>query len=223
MQLLGPRVLHQQLVPKRNGVHIIPSCRGFQVFHRGCIARINLNDRKESGLRLIHPLPYPLGLCERDTFYQELERLCNLKEGHHFFRDGLLVQLPGPRVTAPTARPQKKWCPHSSKLQSLSSFLWRVSPSDKPKGQRREWIPTHSLSALSFRLMRARHALSRTWKALQLERMWTPFRFETGCWCSYSALVYCINISFPNEMVSTFFQVADAFKFFIEGVSLGKA
>ena len=100
VQLLGPRVLHQQLVSKRNGVYILPSCRAFHVFHRGCIARINLNDREGSELKLIHSLLCALGLCERDTLYQELGRLCNLKEKVDTisFRDGLLVQLLGRRV-----------------------------------------------------------------------------------------------------------------------------
>ena len=100
MQLLGPRVLHQQLVPKRNGVHILPSCRAFQVLHRGCTAQINLKEREGSELKLIHSLLCPLGLCERDTLYQKLGRFCNLKEKVDTisFRDGLLVQLLGPRV-----------------------------------------------------------------------------------------------------------------------------
>ena len=37
------------------------------------------------------------------------------------FGDGLLVQLLEGRVTAPTDRPQKKWCSPSFKLQSLPS------------------------------------------------------------------------------------------------------
>ena len=43
-------------------------------------------DREESELRFIHSLLCPLGLSERDTLYQELGRLCNLKESeHHLF------------------------------------------------------------------------------------------------------------------------------------------
>ena len=130
VQLHGPRVVHQQLVPKRNGVHIRPSCRGFHILDRGCIAQINPNDREGSELKLIHSLLYPLGLCERDTLYQELGRLCNLKEGGHHFVSGRAVGA----VTRPPCN--------------------------------------------------------------------------------------CTNSSSPNEMVSTYFQVAEAFKFLIEDVSL---
>ena len=92
---------------------------------------MNLKDREESELRLIHSLLCPLGLCERDTLYQELGRLCNLKEGeHHFFW--------GRAVGAVTRAPGK-----------------------------------------------------------------------------------CTNSPSPTEMVSTFFQAAEPFKFLIEGVSLG--
>ena len=158
MQLLGPRVLHQQLVPKRNGVHILLSCRAFQV-QRGCIAQINLKDREGSELKLIHSLLCHLGSCERDTLYQEHGRLCNLKEGGHHFSSG--------RAVGALTRPSFN-CTNSSPPNEMVSTFFRV---------------------LSFRLMRARHPLSRTWKALQLERRWTSFFFGTGCWCTYSALV----------------------------------
>ena len=110
--------LHQQLVPKRDGVDILPSCRAFQVFHRGCIAQINLNDREESELRLIHSLLCPLDLCERDTLYQELGRLCNLKEGGHHFFSGRA----GGAVTWPSCN-----CTNSSSPNDMVSTLFQVA------------------------------------------------------------------------------------------------
>ena len=95
----------------------------FHVFHRGCIAQVSLNDREESELKLIPFLLCPLGSCQRDTLYQKQGRLCDLKEGgQHSFSGRAAGAATWPSCTAPTARSQMKWCPHSSKLQSLLSF-----------------------------------------------------------------------------------------------------
>ena len=112
--------LHQQLVPKRNDVDILPSCRAFQLFHRGCIAQINLKDREESELRLIHSLLCPLGLCERDTLYQELGWLCNLKEGGHHFLSGRAVGI----VTRPSCNSTNS----SSPKEMVSTFFQAAEP-----------------------------------------------------------------------------------------------
>ena len=54
------------------------------------------------------------------------------------FGDELLVQFHEGQVSAPPARPEKKWCPSSFKMQNLPRTWWRVSRSHKPKGQSRE-------------------------------------------------------------------------------------
>ena len=48
----------------------------------------------------------PLGLCERDTLYQGLVRLCSLKEGgHHFFSGGAVGGVTRPSCNSINSSP----------------------------------------------------------------------------------------------------------------------
>ena len=86
VQLHEGRVTAPTARPENNDVHLLSSCKAFQVLDRGCLARISLKDRSESEHVSIHSLLCPLGLFERYTLYENRERLCNLEEcGHDFF------------------------------------------------------------------------------------------------------------------------------------------
>ena len=190
MQLLGPRVLHQQLVPKRNGVHILQSCRPFKVFHRGCIAQISLNDREESELKFIHSLLCLLGLCARDSV--TASTALPKRNGVHILPSCKAFQVYYRGCTAQLNLNDREGC----ELKLIHSLLCHLGSCERDTlYQELGRLCNLKEGGHHFSSGRAVGAVTRP---------------------SFN----CTNSSPPNEMVSTLFQVAEPFKFFIEGVPL---